>query len=85
MHYRRRLLVFGTKESVMNKLIEQARSKAGYRSNDALAQAMLRHRPELASSLQARSLGARIGKLARGEIDWWRKNPVCLDALRLGA
>lgn len=65
----------------MNKLIEQARSKAGYRSNDALAQAILRHRPELASSLQARSLGARIGKLAKGEIDWWRKNPVCLDAL----
>lgn len=65
----------------MNKLIEEAKSKAGYKSNDALAKAMLRHSPELASSLQARSLGARIGKLAKGEIDWWRKNPVCLDAL----
>lgn len=65
----------------MNKLIEQAISKAGYRSNDALAAAMLRHKPELASSLKARSLGARIGKLAKGEIDWWRKNPLFLDVL----
>lgn len=65
----------------MNKLIEQAIGKAGYRSNDALAAAMLRYKPELAASLKARSLGARIGKLTKGEIDWWRKNPLFLDVL----
>ncbi|MCQ9377758.1 hypothetical protein [Methyloversatilis sp. XJ19-49] len=65
----------------MSQLIEQARLKVGFKSNDALAEAILLHRPELALNIQRRSLGTRIGKLAKGEVDWWQRNLGYLDAL----
>ena len=65
----------------MSGLIAEARSKSGYKSNDELARAILMHSPDLGKTLQARSLGTKIGKLDKGETDWWAKNVETLTAL----
>lgn len=65
----------------MNDLFEQARKKAGYRSNDAFAKAMLKHKPGLGNRIQPRSLGVKLGGLLKGNSDWWRKNPDFMEVL----
>lgn len=65
----------------MTNLIEQTRDKAGYPSNDALAKAILKHKPGLEDRIQARSLGVKIGGLSRGKTDWWTRNDDFLDVL----
>lgn len=65
----------------MSGLIAEARSKSGYKSNDELARAILKHVPGLEKALKPRSLGTRIGALDSGKTDWWAKNATILDAL----
>lgn len=66
----------------MNNLIEQLREKAGYRSNDALAKAILKDEPRLEEQIIARSLGGKIGLLAKGKTDWWKNNELALSSLK---
>lgn len=66
----------------MNNLIEQLREKAGYRSNDALAKAILKDEPRLEEQIIARSLGGKIGLLAKGKTDWWKNNELALASLK---
>lgn len=66
----------------MNNLIEQLREKAGYRSNDALAKAILKDEPRLEEQVIARSLGGKIGLLAKGKTDWWKNNEMALSSLK---
>lgn len=66
---------------MVNRFAE-ARRRAGYASNDALARALKENAPESFNGIEPRSLGAKLGELGRGVITWWRGRQDRLAAVR---
>lgn len=65
----------------MANTLSTARDRAGYRSNDALAKALLTQSPDVFSHLTPRSLGVKVGELDKGTVQWWLRRPEAATAL----
>lgn len=64
----------------MFKPVAQSLSRAGFNSNDSLAEALRKSAPQLPWPAR-RSLGSKIGELDLGRPVWWTRRPQHLEAL----
>lgn len=67
----RSLSIKVTRGQTMDERFAEAIRRAGYTSKDSLAKALKKQAPEAFHGIQFRSLGAKLGELARGETTWW--------------
>ncbi|MES2280105.1 MAG: hypothetical protein V4542_01695 [Pseudomonadota bacterium] len=65
----------------MSNTLIPARDRAGFRSNDALAKALLVQSPDHFFNLTLRSLGVKLGELDKGKVKWWLRRPEAAGAL----
>ncbi|MBZ8141549.1 hypothetical protein CLD22_16790 [Rubrivivax gelatinosus] len=66
----------------MDKRFAEAIRRAGYRSMDSLARELKVQAPEAFDGIEPRSLGAKLGDLARGVSTWWRGRTDGIEALK---